>query len=145
MPAEQEASVGRLLDRLDLAAQRCQRATAQLAQHIDIAELAAAAIRPELATHHAALGLQRREGPHRAVDGDAEPGGEPLHHKWAVGARIPAHQRFQRVRHRLGEGPRQAQRHVAPEGVAVAGSVFRGDGALDAGDRHEDGPSIVQQ
>jgi hypothetical protein len=113
VPAEQEAGVRVLLDRLDLAAQRRQRTTAQLAQHVDVAELAAAAVGAELAAHHPTVGFQRGEGAHRTVDGDAEASGEILHRERPVGARIPAHQAFERVRHRLGERPRQAERRRA--------------------------------
>ena len=61
-----------MLDRLDLAAQRGQRAPAQLAQHVDVAPLAPHAVGTELAAHDAAVGL---EGGERAGDprlGDAE-------------------------------------------------------------------------
>ena len=47
------------LDRLDLLAQRGERAPPQLAQHLVVAPLPLDAVGPELAPHDPALGLQR--------------------------------------------------------------------------------------
>ena len=53
VPAGQEAGQGAGVDRLHLAAQRGQRAAAQLAQDVVVAPLALDAVGPELAPHDA--------------------------------------------------------------------------------------------
>ena len=65
VPRREEAGQRLLLDRLDLAAQRGQRAAAQLAQHVDVAPLAADAVGAELAAHDAPVGLERRRARRR--------------------------------------------------------------------------------
>ena len=61
LPRGQEPGQGLGLDRLDLAAQRGQRAAPQLAQHVVVAPLALDAVGPELAPHDAAVGLEPLE------------------------------------------------------------------------------------
>ena len=65
LPRRQEPGERRLLDRFDLAAQRGERAPAQLTQHVDVAPLAAHAVGAELAAHQALVGLERAEGAER--------------------------------------------------------------------------------
>ncbi len=63
MPCQRREEAGErlLLDRLDLLAQRGQRATAELAQHIDVAELPRHALGSELADDETLLAFERGE------------------------------------------------------------------------------------
>jgi hypothetical protein len=61
VPGGQEARERRLLDRLDLLAQRGERRAAQAAQDVRIAPLAFAPARPELTAHEQVVALERRE------------------------------------------------------------------------------------
>ena len=88
VPRRQEPGQRLRLDRLDLAAQRGQRAPAQLAQHLDVAPLAAHALGAELAAHDPLVGLQRGERADDARLGQAEAVGDLALGERAVGAGV---------------------------------------------------------
>ena len=70
VPCQAEPRVRVGLDGLDLAAQRCERSSPQLAQHVDVAPLALDAVGPELTADDSSLGLERwRARPRRARRG----------------------------------------------------------------------------
>ncbi len=74
--AGQEAGQGVGLDRLDLPAQRRDRAAPQLAQHVVVAPLPLHAVGAELAPHDPILELQRLQRASSPLDRHAEaPGG----------------------------------------------------------------------
>src|SRR5207253_10383577 len=70
LPVRQEEPECSLLGRLDFAAQRSERRTAQAAQHVRIAPLALASARPQLAAHELLVALELAQV---RLDVDTEP------------------------------------------------------------------------
>ena len=145
LPRRQERGQRLLLDRLDLAAQRGQRPSAQLTQHVDVAPLAAHAVGPELAAHQALVGLEGAEGAEDPGLRDAEPGGHVALDERTVGAGVATDEVLERTQHRVGEHLRQAEGKGAAERVAVAGGVVGGGVARLLGDDDLDGPALGDQ
>ncbi len=145
VPGREEAGERLLLDRLDLPAQRGERATAELAQHVDVAVLARHALGTELADDETLVALERGERAGDALGWCSEAirdiGGEER----SVRAGVPADDLLERARHRVGERHRQAERQRAAEGVAIASGVLGGGESSLAAECDLDHPSFGEQ
>ena len=142
VPGRQEAAEGGLLGRLDLAAERGERGSAEAAEHLGVAPLALAAARPELAAHEQVGALELVQ---HALEREAEAlvglGGRER----AATLREAEHELAERVgaarEERFGEA---AGRHRA-ERVAVAAGVLGGDQALLAREANGERAALGEQ
>ncbi len=136
VPCRQEAREHLLLDRLDLAPQRGERASSDLSQHLDVAPFAFDAVGPERAEHHTTFGLECPQHSGDAIGGNTQPARDCGHEEWRVRTREPRDDRLEWTRDGLGEVARQAHRQGTSECVAVESCVLGRDESLFAGDRH---------
>ena len=145
LPGRQEPGERRGRDRLDLAAQRGQRAAAQRAQHLGVAPLRARAAGPELALRRP--GRVPRAGASVACDdGDAEPepGRDVGRVERPVGAGVAGDQVAERVaRPARGTPPARRPAAAAPSASRSRPASSIAQPALLAGDPHPDRPPGV--
>ncbi|PSK67650.1 hypothetical protein B0E53_00297 [Micromonospora sp. MH33] len=140
LPAGQERGERAGRHRLDLPAQRGERAAAQQPQHLGVAPLGADAVGGELAGDHPPGGGEPAQ---RLLDdehSEPEPGGAGGRRERAVGAGVAGHEVAERVGHRceVGLGDADGQRHA--ERVAQPGGVLDDHPAVLAGDPHPQHP-----
>src|SRR5438067_2282538 len=122
VPVRQEAAERGLLRRLDLAAQRSQRRTAQPAQHLRVAPLALAAAWTQLAAHELLLALERAQ---MLLDVAAERVVRLRCRERAAPARVALHELPQRIVRAFEERVRQSRRRHDADRVAIPARVFR--------------------
>ena len=139
VPARQEAADRRLLDRLDLLAQRGERRAPQPAEHVGVAPLALGAARTELAADELVLALERAQ---LRLDVAAEVLVRLAGRERAARAGEAGDQRPQRLVPALQERLREAGRRHRAERVAIPAGVLGGDQALFAGNSNECSSSI---
>ncbi len=142
VPGRQEPRQRLGFDRLDLAAQRGQRAPSQLAQHVGVAPLALHTVGAELAPHQALVVGQRLDRTLDAFERGTEPTRHVVGEERPVRASEAGDELFERAWHRIGEGRRETDRQRAAERVAVAGGVVGGGVAQLAGDDELDRPAL---
>ena len=138
MPCQCEPRVRIGLDGLDLAAQRCERSSPQLAQHVDVTPLALDAVGPELAADDSPLGLEGRERGHDALDGRSEPGGRRSREERPVCCGIARDQVVECMLCRRGAHRGKPERNRGAEPVAQPARIVRVREPVGTADTHRD-------
>ena len=132
-------------DRFDLTPQRGERASSQLTQHVDIAELASDPVRPEFAEDEALVAFECGESTGDALDRCTETAGDLGGDERTVRARVSTNQFLEWTRHRLGERHREPEWDRTPEAIPISGCVFSRGVTSFAADRDFDRTLLAEQ
>ena len=130
MPRGDEACERLRRNRLDLFAERCERAPAKRAQHVGVDPLSFGAAGPERALNDAPLTEQPPQNLFDHCRAETEALRRFVRNERSVGARVPADDVSDRIGDRLEEGLRYAGRQRCSKRIAIPRCVFHGDPAL---------------
>ncbi len=145
LPPGQKPRKRRRLDRLYLAAQRRKAAATNAPQHVGVAVLPLCPAGAELAMEQTAAACQLSQPGRCAGRADSKPSGYVGGSERPVGAGVTDTEIAERVVHRLGGRPGQAQRQRHADRVAQPRRVRGVCYNAASGETHLDGPPLGSQ